>query len=271
MEFSVLMSLYKNEKPEYLKEAIDSIIGQTLMPNEIVIVKDGELTIELENTLNEYSEQYQSIFKFVVLKKNVGLGLALREGVKACSNDIIARMDSDDIAHCERFRKQIDFMKSNPHITIVGTNVLDFDKTIKNVVSRRIFPESNNDIIKFSKRRCPFLHPSIVFKKQAVLEIGNYEHLLWFEDYYIFLKLLSRGYQGHNIQENLLYFRSNDNMFQRRGGINYLRQELRALTIFYKQGYYNFFYFITNLLVRSSVRVLGNKFRKIFYNKLLRS
>jgi glycosyltransferase involved in cell wall biosynthesis len=271
MKFSVLMSIYAKENPQYFNASLKSIINQTVKPSEVVIVKDGPLPSELDMVINQYIRDYPNLFKIVSINKNVGLGLALREGVKNCSFDVIARMDTDDIAHKERFRKQIEFLENNPNIAIVGTNALDFDGEIENIVAKRVFPEKNSEILKFAKRRCPFLHPTIMFRKEAVLNVGNYTHLLWFEDYQLFLKLLSQGYQSYNIQENLLYFRSNQKTFERRGGVKYLIQEIYALRKFYKAGYFNFYYYITNILIRSGVRLLGNNFRKLIYNRYLRN
>ncbi|MGL5963485.1 MAG: glycosyltransferase, partial [Fusobacteriaceae bacterium] len=190
--FSVLMSVYKNDRAEFLVEAIESLLNQTLLPNEIVVVKDGYIPNEINEILKKYSEKNSNLFKIFELDKNYGLGLAMKFGVDYCSNDWIARMDADDISHPERFKKQIEIILKNPELAIVGTNSEDFEINISEIKSKRIMPETNEEILKFSKRRCPFIHPTILFNKKKILEVGNYENVKYFEDYNLFLKVLKK-------------------------------------------------------------------------------
>ncbi|MFI8687629.1 glycosyltransferase [Rossellomorea sp. NPDC077527] len=269
-KFSVLLSVYNKEKPEYLLESLNSVLNQTIVPNEILIVKDGPLTSQLEKIIEEYLNNYPKLFKIINFSENKGLGIALRAGVEACSYEIIARMDTDDICHKTRFEKQLNFLTNNKEIAIVGTNALDFDRSINNVISSRVFPEYNREIMYKSKRRCPFLHPTVMFRRSAILKVGNYENLLWFEDYLLFLKLLKNGYRGYNLQENLLYFRSNEETYNRRGGVKYLVEEYKALTLFYKRNLFNSWHYLTNLMLRSIIRISGNKIRTLIYKTFLR-
>ncbi|MCQ9628386.1 glycosyltransferase [Cetobacterium somerae] len=269
MKFSVLMSLYDKEKPEYLDEALNSIsINQDLKPNEIILVLDGPINDKLRNVIDKYKKKITNL-KVLKLDKNMGLGLALREGLNICENNLVFRMDTDDISHRERFKKQVEFFKRNPEIKILGTNAIDFDVDIKNELNYRKFPQKNREIKKFSKRRCPFLHPTVGFYKDIILEVGSYRDLLFFEDYDLFLRILNK-YKGYNLQENLLYFRSNINVFKRRGGINYLKFEYKALKKFEKEKLMNKYYFFTNLLIRVGFRICGNKVRSKLYKKILR-
>lgn len=264
---SVLMSIYFKEKPEYFRESLESIKNQTYKINELVLVKDGTLTEELEEVIEEYKDVLN--IKEVPLEKNVGLGLALREGILHCSNEIIVRMDSDDISRKDRIEKQIKILLENNEIGIVGSNSENFSKEIGDLKIFGVYPEKDKEIRKFMKRRCPFLHPTIMFKKSKAIECGNYKDLLWFEDYDLFLRILDYT-KGYNIQENLLYFRANEEMFKRRGGLIYIKREIEALTKFYKRGDMNFYYYITNLILRLGVRICGNKLRSLIYRKILR-
>ncbi|MCF0114853.1 MAG: glycosyltransferase, partial [Erysipelotrichaceae bacterium] len=106
-KFSVLMSLYYKEKPENLRQCLDSLLNQTVLPDEITIVKDGPLTDELEEVLKEYKDINPDLYTFVPLETNHGLGLALAEGIKVCRNELVARMDTDDISVSNRFEKQL--------------------------------------------------------------------------------------------------------------------------------------------------------------------
>ena len=264
---SVLMSIYSKEKAEYFRKSLDSLLNQTYLPEEIVLVKDGPLTKELEQVIEEYKNKIN--MKIVPLEKNKGLGLALREGVLNCSNEIIIRMDTDDIMHPNKILEQIKIFNRNKDLILVGTNGYDFNKNQNDILSERILPEKNEDILKFSKRRCPFIHAGIGFKKSYVIKAGNYQDCFWFEDYDLFLRMLKIG-KGYNIQENLLYIRSNFDVYERRGGILYIKNEIKALTKFYKEGYMNTYYYLTNIVVRLGVRICGNNLRRIIYKNFLR-
>lgn len=264
---SVLMSIYFKEKSEYFRESLESIKNQTYKIDELVLVKDGNLTTELEKVIEEYRDILK--IKEISLEKNVGLGLALREGILHCSNEIIVRMDSDDISREDRIEKQIKTMLENEKIGIVGSNSENFSEKLGDLNIFGHYPEKDKEIRKFMKRRCPFLHPTVVFKKSLVIKCGNYENLLWFEDYDLFFRILQYT-QGYNLQENLVYFRANREMLKRRGGIEYIRREIEALTKFYKRGDMNLYYYLTNFMIRLGVRMCGNKLRILIYKKLLR-
>lgn len=267
VKVSVLMSIYFKEKPEYFRESLESILNQTYFPDEIVLVKDGPLINELEEVIKEYKEKLN--IKIVPLEKNVGLGLALREGILHCSNEIIIRMDTDDIMYKDKILEQIKIFSQDKELILVGTNGIDFNKNKEDILSNRILPEKDKEIRKFSKRRCPFIHAGIAFKKDYVLKAGNYQNCLWFEDYDLFLRMLKIG-KGYNIQKNLLYIRSNLDVYKRRGGIEYIKREIKALTKFYKDGNMNLYYYLTNILIRFGVRICGNNLRMVIYKKMLR-
>ena len=131
IQFSVLISVYKKEKAEYLKQALQSVINQTLKPTEVVIVKDGFLTKELDECIEDFQRQHPKLFKILTFKKNRGLGLALRDGVKACKYEYIARMDSDDISKPDRFEKQFKYIQKHPETTLLGTWITEFSKDEK--------------------------------------------------------------------------------------------------------------------------------------------
>lgn len=264
---SVLMSIYIKENPEFFRESLKSILKQTYPSDEVVLVRDGPLTDELEKVIEEYKEKLN--IKIVALKKNLGLGLALREGILHCSNEIIIRMDTDDIMHSQKIKNQVEIFNRNNEIILVGTNGIDFNKNKEDILSNRILPEKNEEILKFSKRRCPFIHAGIGFKKSYVLKAGNYQNCLWFEDYDLFLRMLKLG-KGYNIQKNLLYIRSNQEVYKRRGGFLYIKREIKALTKFYKDGNMNLYYYFTNIIIRFGVRICGNNLRMLVYKKLLR-
>ena len=270
LRFSVLMSVYKNEKPNYLRDALDSVVHQTLMPNEIVVIKDGLLTESLENVLNEYNRKYPDLFKIVSFEKNRGLGLALRDGVFACSYEYIARMDTDDICKLDRFEKQISYLKEKPYTVLLGTWIKEFSDDKNNPDTSTKLPCEYQEIVQFAKSRNPFRHMSVIFKKQAVLDSGNYRDFLWFEDYDLWVRMIQNGYGVANIPEFLVNVRADDEMFARRGGWKYLKQDMRFQRFMFKFDYVDSFEFLSNILLRSIIRAVPNYLRVFCYNKCLR-
>ena len=183
------MSLYIKEKPEYLRLAIDSMLGQTVVPDEIVIVEDGPLTDDLYAVLDEYKEKFPQIIRTVRNEKNLGLGLALNAGLKECRNELVARMDTDDISKPDRCEKQLKYFLENPETTILGGQIAEFITEPANIVGRRIVPETDKELKEYIKKRCPFNHMTVMFKKSDVIKVGNYQDWFWNEDYYLWIRL----------------------------------------------------------------------------------
>lgn len=267
--FSVLLSVYKKEQPSHLRKSLDSLFSQTLLPSEIILVKDGELTPELNAVVSDYTQRY-SILKVVDLKKNQGLGKALNEGLKHCSYDLVARMDTDDIAKLNRFEKQIDIFNNHPEIDIVSSWIDEFEGDTNHILSIRKLPEFHKDIYQFAKKRSPINHPVAMFKKSAIIEAGGYKHFPLFEDYYLWVRMLMNGAKFYNIQESLLYFRLSPDMFKRRGGWIYAINEYKLQKKFKKIGFINNKEFLRNISVRFISRILSNKVRSFLYKKILR-
>ena len=180
--YSVLMSVYIKEKPEYLKEAITSILNQTVKTNDFVIVCDGHLTEGLNKVIADFVTTYSGLFNVYRLEHNMGLAKALNNGILQCKNEIIVRMDSDDVSMPDRVEKQMKAMKEK-NADIVGSNIIEFVGDISNTGNMRVVPENNEEIIMFAKNRSPFNHPSVMYKKSAVIEAGFYEDYRFFEDY----------------------------------------------------------------------------------------
>lgn len=271
MKFSVLMSVYIKEKAEYLDKSIESIINQTYPPTEIVIVKDGPLTDKLDMVIEKYKSKYFNLFKIIELEKNLGLGNALNIGVKNCSYDIIARMDSDDICREDRFEKQIKILENDENIDLVGSYITEFstEKDYRDTI--RTVPVSHNDIVKYSKRRNPFNHVTVMYKKNAVLDSGNYQESYLTEDYNLWVRMLIKGYKATNIPECLVMVRCDENTYRRRGGIKYIKSEFNLQKKFLKLNHINLYEFLTNILIRTGARIIPNFIRKGIYKSLLRS
>ena len=236
-KYSVLMSVYFKENPEFLKLSIDSMIAQTLKPNEIVIIKDGKLTEKLDEVIKYYSSKYTDLFTIVSLDKNLGLGLALNEGLKKCRNELVARMDTDDISLENRCELQVEEFAKNNKLSIVGTMTNEFYNDPSNIVSSRIVPTKHEDILKFSRRRSPFNHPTVMYKKAAVLGCGGYHDVKRKEDIDLFVRMLNQGCIAMNIDKPLLLFRSNEDNFVRRKSWDNCKSYIAVIYDFWKKGY----------------------------------
>ncbi|MEI8390619.1 MAG: glycosyltransferase [bacterium] len=270
MNFSVLMSLYEKEKAEYLRKALDSIINQTIKPSEILLVKDGPLTVELEKIINEYKSQFSHLFKVIALEENQGLGNALRIGVENCSFEIIARMDSDDVARNDRFEKQIGVFKKNPDISIVGSFISEFKDEPENIYAVKSVPIRPEDIAKYAKWRNPLNHMTVMFRKTAVLNAGNYQTFLYFEDYYLWARMLKLGMKMANIPECLVNARAGNTMIKRRKGSFYIEKEFKLYLYFLEIGFINIFEFSRNVFLKFCLRIMPYDLMKLIYNMILR-
>lgn len=264
MKFSVLLSVYKNEKPEYLQMALQSIVKQTLLPDEIVIVEDGILTPELDLVLQNFKDKYKNIVKLLPFKENRGLGLALHDGVLACSYEYIARMDTDDIALPKRFAKQLAYLKEHPDVAMVGSWITEFSKDAERPDTITKLPYTYKDIVAYAKKRNPFRHMTVICKKSAVIDSGNYRDFLWFEDYDLWVRTIQKGYIVANIPEVLVNVRADDAMFARRGGWKYWKQEVKFQQFLYVASYINLVDFSTNIILRSVMRLIPNQLRLFF-------
>jgi len=271
--FSVLMSVYFKETVSNLEQSILSIINQTLPPNEIVLVKDGPLTLELDNRINDFKIQYPNLFKIIELPENKGLGNALAIGLTHCTYDIVARMDTDDIAVNNRFEKQLNFLSKHPEIDVLGCNIEEFNSFPGDLKRFKINPQNHEALIEQIKLKSPFNHPSIVFKKNAILNAGNYDGSLpLFEDYSLFLRLMLTGAHFYNLQEYLLFFRVKDGVetIKRRSGVHYLRKELKFVNFAVKIGAFSKLDRLVYVTLKFPVRLLPPKVALFVYNTFLR-
>lgn len=267
MPFSVLMSVYYKDNPIWLKQAIDSVLNNTIKPNQIVLVVDGQISKELESVLAEYNDNLD-ILRF---DKNSGLGIALQQGLLKCKYPLVARMDSDDISLPTRFELQLKEFENNPNLTIVGGYIQEFDSQINEKISIRKVPLEDKQIKKFIRTRSPFNHVTVMFKKEAVLEVGNYKSFYQMEDYYLWIRLVKANYQMKNLPVELVNVRIDTNMFARRGGYNYFKSNKEISKEMLQMKIINYPYYLFNITIRFITQVLmPNKIRTMFYKKVLR-
>lgn len=268
MDFSVLMSLYYKESPDYLTLCLRSLSEQTLFPNEVFIVFDGPITASLEDVVKKWSAHLP--INILRLESNVGLGPALNEGLKACRHEIIFRMDTDDICHPLRFERQIDFIQNNPNVDLLSAWVGEFDKEINDVHAIKKTPIHHNQIISFAKRRNPFNHMAVVYKKSAVLSAGAYQDDYLYEDYALWVRMIKNGVITANLPEVLVYARTGNGMESRRGGLSYFLSELKVQFNFYNTNFIDTYEFFRNITIRLPIRLLPGKLRKYIYRNYLR-
>lgn len=269
-KYSVLMSLYVKEKPEYLPLAIDSMLNQTIKPDEIIIVEDGPLNEELYSIVHDYKDKFPELFTIVVNEKNIGLGLALNEGLKVARNELVARMDTDDISKPNRCEKQLMIFEDNPDLSIVGSWVDEFYSNPEEVISTRAVPESSEEIYNFAKKRSAFNHPVVMYRKSRVLDNNGYSDLRRNQDVDMFGRMLFNGCKAYNIQESLLWFRSNLDLAKRRKSWDNTKSYISTIKKFWKMGYSSFGNYVTVAIAQTIMFLMPAKLQNWFYKKFLR-
>ena len=268
--YSVLMSVYHKEKPEYLKQAIASIQAQTLPTDDFVLVCDGPLNDALDAVIAKKQREMGETLNVVRLAKNGGLGNALNEGIKHCKNELVARMDSDDIAYPDRCEKQIAVFYTHLEVSICSGIVEEFTSTPDVVDAKRVPPEAHEEIVEFAKKRNPFNHPCVMYKKSAVEAVGSYQDFYLLEDYYLWLRMLMAGYQGYNIQEPLLHMRAGSDMYLRRAGWKYAKTQARLFKFMKSQGFIGEGQYIKSCVIRSGSALASNWLRKLMFEEVMR-
>lgn len=268
--YSVLMSVYHKEKPEHFRMAIQSMIDQTAQADDYVIVCDGPLTDELNKVLVWAEETLKNRLTIVRLPVNVGLGKALNEGLKHVRNELVARMDADDVSMPDRCETQLNAFSRYPEISVLSGTIEEFETDVQNVTARRVLPEKHEEILEFSKKRNPFNHPCVMFKKSAVERSGGYMDMRYLEDYYLWVRMLLNGEKGMNLNKPLLRMRAGFDMYKRRGGIKYVFSQMRLFSFMRKKGMITRLQFLKNVSTRMIASLVPSRVRHFMFLKLLR-
>ena len=268
--FSVLLSTYEGDSPDELDAAIESVVGQTTPPSEVVVVEDGPLSEGVRARLDEWYERRPDLFTVHRLETNRGLGRALREGVRACSNDLIARMDSDDVCVETRFETQLDYFRDHPETDAVGGYLLELDDSSERGRRVRTVPTDPAEIRRTAKFRSPLNHPTVMYRKEAVLSAGNYRPFRSMQDYDLWVRMLVDGATLANLPEVLVYTHTGDELYERRGGLADARIDYRLCRDFLRLGFIGYPTFALNLTARLAVRALPNRLRATVYRTFLR-
>ena len=268
-QFSVLMSVYIKENPIFLKDAIKSIQNQTMKPSEIILVEDGPLTSELYQVLDQIEAESEIPVKRCPLEENQGLGLALRYGVLQCQYDIIARMDTDDIAVADRFEQQIHLMEQE-NLDLLGGHIAEFIDNPEEIVSYRRVPTQHTEIVSYQRMRSAFNHMTVMFKKDMVLKAGNYEDGLYMEDDLLWLNMIAAGARTGNVDQILCRVRVGAGMFERRGGLRYLNLYRQARQRMLERNQISYIEYAKSVGVQAVVALCPGFVRQFIFVKLLR-
>lgn len=268
-KFTVCMSVYKNSKPDEFLAAFNSIIHQTAPPNEIILVIDGPISKELASLIE--SLRKNESLKIIKIPENKGLGNALRIGVENASNDLIARMDSDDISLSNRFELQLNYFLQHPYTDVLGGQVTEFIDTPDHIIGKRIVPLNNKEIYAYMKKRCAMNHPSVMFRKEAVINAGNYQDWFLNEDYYLWIRMMSNKCEFANLNQVLVNLRVSNGLYERRGGWSYFKSEAGIQVLLHKYHFISWFREIYNIFLRLIIQILlPNRVRAFIYQTLLR-
>lgn len=269
-KFSVLMPIYIHEKDDELRAAIDSIINQTLMPNEILIIADKDIPQNTRDILEEYKSKYPKIFNPIILTEDASVGKARAISVVKAKFDIVANMDADDLSRSDRFEKQIQFLKDNPNIDVVGSCITEFENSPDNIYAKRDVPLLHKDIYKYCKFRNPINNMTVMCRKDAVMEAGNYRDMREFEDYELWSRMIIKGYKFANLSDYLINARAGHDMIIRRQGLNvYFKYEFPLFLSFYKQKFITGKEFLKAIISKYFLRVIPNWLKGFIYYNFL--
>lgn len=266
---SVLMSVYIKEKPEYIRVALESVVTQTYPVDEIMLIEDGPLTEELYAVINEYQSRYPKVLRTFAFEKNRQLGRALAKGVELCSNELVARMDTDDIAEPERIAKQVSYMEAHPEVHVLGGAIREFND--EGTTDRvKLMPKTQEEIVEYVKVRNPLNHMTVMFRRSAILEAGNYQHFPFLEDYSLWSRMLSRGYQIRNLDDILVRARTSMALVKRRSGWAYYKDFAKLRKFQYELGLLNVFEYIKTSIGTFVILMLPGSLKSLLYKIFLR-
>ena len=265
--FSLLLSVYDRDRPDYLRRAFRSAVDdQTVRPDQVVMVRDGPVRDELAECLDELRANSQVPVTFVPLPHNGGLGPALDRGLAASWFDVIARMDADDVAMPHRFEVELPLIQD---ADIVGAGLLEFAADTDDIVGQRIPPTDPGQIQRYARMHDPFNHPTVVYRRCAVLAAGGYGDLPLMEDYALFARMLGSGARPINVAEPLVFYRVGAEAFKRRGGTGLLRSELRLQREFRQHGFTSPAEYVRNVMVRGCYRLIPWWCRRALYRPIV--
>jgi glycosyltransferase involved in cell wall biosynthesis len=266
--FSLLLAVHAGDRVDFVRQAFRSAVDdQTLPPDQVVLVRDGPVPPPLAECLDALCASSPVPVTLVPLEHNAGLGPALDAGLAASPYDVIARMDADDVAMPQRFAVQLPLISAGADI--VGAGLLEFGRDTDDIVGRRTPPSDPEQIARYARLHDPFNHPTVVYRRQAVLGAGGYGDLPLMEDYWLFARMLANGARAINVVEPLVYYRVGAGAYKRRGGTRLLRSELALQRRLREQGFTSRTQYARNVLVRGGYRLFPAWFRRLVYRRVV--
>lgn len=267
--YSVLMSVYEKDRPDWFEIAVESMARQSLPPQEILIVEDGPLPVSLQEAEKRCCQRFPGLIRCISRPERQGLAMAMQYGVPLCSCEWIARMDADDFSDERRCEEEL-LLAEKVGADIVGCDCEEFIGEVEHAVARRVFPAEHDELIRFSRRKTPFCHPAVMMKKTAVLRAGNYREVYLLEDYDLFVRMLATGAVGCTVKKTLYHVRVGSDFYARRGGIRYVASLLNFNIRLFRNGWMN----LSDFLIRSAGNILvglaPGSVRSWFYRRFLR-
>lgn len=269
-KFSVAMCVYGKDNPAHFQDAVNSILDQTVMPSEVVLVVDGPVPQELDSIINNF--EANPIFRVTRLPQNMGHGVARRTGLDNCKYDLVALMDADDLSVRNRFELQLQEFEKNPNLDIVGGNIIEFVNNPENIVGKRVVPESDAEIKTYLKKRCPMNQVTVMFKKASVQKVGGYIDWYCDEDYYLWNRMFLANMTFGNVSDVLVNVRVGRDMYQRRGSWKYFKSEAKLQWFMFRNKIISLPIFLNNVTVRFGMQVLlPNRLRGFVFQKFARA
>ena len=268
--YSVLMSVYAKDRPEWFLEAVVSMAEQTWKPAEILVMEDGALPPELQEAKAECEKRYPGLLRFIPHDTNRGLAVTLAEGVRLCRCEWIARMDADDLSDLTRCEKELE-LAGEEKADLVSCGFVEFSGTPDSVIARRMYPRDHDSLVRLSRRRSPVCHAAAMMKKDAVLRAGNYRDLYVTEDYDLFVRMLACGCKACTVNEYLYCIRAGKAYYNRRSGWKYLKSVLRCNADMVRSGWCSWTDFAVRSASMTMVCLAPGWFRTWFYKTVLRN
>ena len=276
MKLSVVVPIYKNNDAQQLCVSLDSLLRQTLLPNEILIVADGPVSTELEREVERLKVKVQSSklpieVNYQKFEQNEGLGEAMRKAVFVAKGDYIARMDADDICLPNRFEKQMNCFEKDANLSVVGGQIAEFNGDVKNITGRRVVPLEHEEIESYMKSRNGMNHVTTILKKKDLIDSGNYQSFFLLEDYYLWVRMIQCGCRFKNVNEDVVLVRAGKEQMDRRGGIEYFKRQCEVFKYMLKTDFISLPRFLASIIERGIVHVLlPVPMRSLFYSVFLR-
>lgn len=266
LKFSVLLAVYKKDDPLLLENALNSIFNNSLLPKELVVVADGELTDVISAVIKKFSMIYP--MRLIALPRNLGLAKALNFGLKEIHTEYTIRADADDFNYPDRFKLLITRLSEG--YDLVGSAIREIDKMGAEVAFRNC-PLTEDEIIHFIRKRNPFNHMTVGFRTAAVLEAGGYPSIHLKEDYALWASLLANGCRVCNLEVVLVDATAGTEMFKRRGGLRYAIAEIDLQRHLVKCKLKSGFSALIDGALRAMIFLAPNAVRQFVYLNFLRN